>query len=450
MRSVVVLALAFSSGGASAAAATNHHVILITVDGMASFYLQDPLLAMPTLRKWAAEGAVAEALHVSSPAVTWPNHTTLVTGVHPEKHQVLFNGILQRPEAGGVVNLDPESTRSNLVAVPTVYDVLHGIGCRTANVNWPCTRDAATLDDNFPDVLNTLAHTTPRLRAELVQAGILADREDATLRHMSAAGHDQVWTDAAVHLIRARRPNFLLFHLLVTDSIQHAYGPQSGAAYTALALADAHLADLLRAVEAAGLRDETTIIVASDHGFAKPTKLINPNAVFRKAGMFRPEPNRRAQALAEGGTAFVYLTAPATRSEDQAKVLELLHGQEGIAEIVVPKDFARLHLPDPTRNPQMCDLLLVAKPGYGFSNDSYDDAAITELKTASGTHGYLASESQMNGILIAWGRGIKRGVKLGVVDNRDVAPTIAALFGQELPSADGKVLREILTNPPPQ
>jgi hypothetical protein len=36
-------------------------------------------------------------------------------------------------------------------------------------------------------------------------------------------------------------------------------------------------------------------------------------------------------------------------------------------------------------------------------------------------------------------------VKLGVVDIIDVAPTIAELFGQRLATADGKVLREILT-----
>ena len=49
---------------------------------------------MPTLRKLAAEGVVADGLRVSNPSVTCANHTTLVTGVHPEKHSVLFNGLL--------------------------------------------------------------------------------------------------------------------------------------------------------------------------------------------------------------------------------------------------------------------------------------------------------------------------------------------------------------------
>ncbi|MCX6922086.1 MAG: hypothetical protein NT154_02530 [Verrucomicrobia bacterium] len=53
----------------------------------------------------------------------------------------------------------------------------------------------------------------------------------------------------------------------------------------------------------------------------------------------------------------------------------------------------------------------------------------------------------MNGVLVAWGRGIKPGSKLGLVDNIDVAPTIAALLGRSLPGADGRVLREIMSNP---
>jgi len=64
-----------------ACAATNGRVVVITIDGLAAFYLRDRQAPLPTLRRLAAEGAVAQALHVSNPATTWPNHTALVTGV---------------------------------------------------------------------------------------------------------------------------------------------------------------------------------------------------------------------------------------------------------------------------------------------------------------------------------------------------------------------------------
>jgi len=444
--SAIALALAFwifSTFGTPAS--TNHHVILITVDGLAGYYLSDPQAPIPTLRKLAAEGAAAEGMRVSNPTVTWPNHTTLVTGVRPDKHSVLFNGLLTRPGPGQPVRIDGSRDQSELVAVPTLYDQLHRAGYRTANINWPCTRGSTTLDDNFPDVLEQVSHLTPRLRDELVAAGILGDAKDATFRALSAAARDQIWTASAAHLIRAHHPNLLLFHLLITDTIQHRYGPQSPAAYTAIALADAHLAEVLRALDAAGIRDQTTVFVTSDHGFAKPSKLINPNVIFRKAGLMRPGSRTQVQAVAKGGTAFVYLTEPAALDADRAKVIELLRDQEGIAAVFGPDKFSALRLPDPAKNPQMADLVLAAKEGYAFEDEIFAEKVITELTSPAGSHGYLASDPSMNGVLVAWGRGIKRGFKLGIVDNIDVAPTVAAILGQKMPGVDGKVLREILT-----
>lgn len=447
---IVLPAVLFVAPLRAAAPATNHHVILLTIDALAASYLSDPEASLPTLRKLAAEGAVAEGLRVSNPSVTWPNHTTLVTGVHPDKHSVLFNGILVRSGPGESVKLEGECSQRELVAVPTVYDAVHQAGFRTANINWPCTSGARTLHDNFPDVPNALTHTTPRLRLELIRAGILGSDSDAAFRAGGAVRGDEVWKAAAVHLMRTRPPNFLLLHLLITDTVQHQHGPHSTAAYTAVALADAHVADVLRALDETGLRERTTIFVTSDHGFDQPKKIICPNIVFRKAGLFRPAPNRRAQAVSQGGTAFVYLTNPATQAADRAKVIALLRGHEGIAQVIEPMDYPALHLPDPAQNPQMGDLVLVPQAGYAFANEAFEDEAITELTITAGSHGYLASNPRMNGVFIAAGRGIKAGVKLGLVDNRDVAPTIAELFGQKLSGADGKALREILSDSTPR
>ncbi len=444
----VALALALAFGLAPALAAdlaTNRHVILITIDGLSASALSDPKAPLPTLRKLAADGAVAEGLRVSNPSVTWPNHTTLVTGVHADKHSMLFNATVIRPGPGQPIELDYERDKNDLVAVPTLYDELHHAGYRTAGINWPGTRRALTLDDNFPDVPDPIAQLTPRLRAQLLQRGVLTSGDDAAFHARGSAAADQIRTAATVHLIQTRRPNLLLLHLLTTDSIQHRYGPQSSAAYAAIGLADAQVAEIIRAVTTAGLSDRTTFIVASDHGFARPRKLINPNVLFRKAGMFRPAPRRRAQALSEDGTAFVYLTAPATRVADQAKVIELLRDHEGVAGILLPDSFAALRLPHPDQNPQMGDLLLVAQDGYAFSDEWFEDESLTEVKFPIGVHGYLATNSLMNGVFIASGYGIKPGVKTGLVEIIDVAPTIAALFGQKLAGVDGKVLVEILT-----
>lgn len=441
----VLLAVAFGAAASNAAAAgTNHLVLLITIDGLSARSLNAPDASLPTLRKLAAEGAVAEGLRVSNPTVTWPNHTTLVTGVHPDKHGVLFNGLLRRHDDGWGVALDGAQDQTNLLKVSTVFDVLHAAGLRTAGVNWPCTRRSTTLDDNFPDVPGAIAHTTPRLRAELRRAAILPDDNDSAFRARGTSAGDETWTATVNHLLRTRRPEFLMLHLLATDTAQHRHGPDSQIFSAAAATADTQLVEILRTIEAVGWRDRTTLFVTSDHGFTAINKIIRPNVVLRKAGLFRPAPNRRAQCVSEGGTAFVYFTRTTSRAEDRAKVLDLFKGHEGILEAVEAARFPSLNLPAPAVNPQMGDLLLVAKADYAFDDEWVDDDAVAELPGTAGSHGYPASNAEMNGVFVAWGRGIKPGVKLGLVDNRDVAPTIAALFGLKLPTADGRVLTEIL------
>lgn len=437
-----------------AVASTNHHVILITIDGLAAYYLKDPKAPIPTIRKLMAEGAVTEGMRVANPAITWPNHTTLVTGVRPAKHSVLFNGVLVRPGPGKAVRVDGAKNQSDLVAVPTIFDQLHRAGYRTADINWPCTRGSRSLDDSFPDVPDQVSYMTPRLRDELIAAGWLEGTNDATFKVQSAPVRDRIWTEAAAHVIRERRPNFMLIHMLVTDSTQHKYGPQSPAAYAAIALADAQLADILRAIDAAGIREKTTLFVTADHGFETALKIINPNVAFRKAGLLQATATptlqqARAQIVSEGGIAMVYFTNPETLSADRAKVIELMRAQEGIADILTPDTFAALGLPDPAKNPQMADLILVAKDGYAFNNEARGEDVVTTVTLEMGNqghHGFLSSNPKMNASLVVWGRGIKKGARLGLIENVDVAPTMARLLGHTLPNVDGRVLTELLAD----
>src|ERR1700750_2078040 len=84
-------------------------VVRMSVDGLASFYMDDPSAEIPTIRKLAAEGASAAGMRASDPTVTWPNHTTLVTGVPPARHGVVGNNFLDRAK-GTKINViwDPD------------------------------------------------------------------------------------------------------------------------------------------------------------------------------------------------------------------------------------------------------------------------------------------------------------------------------------------------------
>jgi len=428
-----------STGPAPASART---VIVISLDGFPAYMFEDPRLPTPTLLRLREEGASAKGMTIINPAVTWPNHTTLATGVPPIKHGVLYNGLLV-VEPGKPAHVEQRS-RADLVRVPTVYDVAHHAGLKTAQVDWIPWQTGGTIDWAFEEVPNPKGV----VEQEMVAAGLAAGKDFEEFKKGNIQWRDVMWTKAACHILKAHKPNLMYFHLLNTDATHHKYGPKTPAGMSALALADARVAELLAAVAQAGLKEQTTVIVVSDHGFKATKRSIRPNAVLAKEGYIKLEGGKITSATAsivpEGGTAMVYLRTPeALAAKDKIKFL--FGSLEGVDRVIEPFDFPALGMPMPKDNPQMADLLLVAKPGYGFAGLAEGEPVVDVTEGITiGHHGYLADDPDMNAIFIAWGRGIRKGVRIDTLKNVDVAPTVAALLGLTLEGVDGKAVSAIL------
>lgn len=420
-------------------------VILISIDGFPAWIWKDPNLVIPNLRKLAANGAVAERMTVSNPSITWINHTTLVTGVNPQKHGVLFNGLLMRGGPTEPLALEPWRDKAELVHAPTVYDVAFKAGLKTAQVDWVAILNAGTISHEFLEIPKPGGAT----EQDMIAAGLVSaeDIRDWS-KNRTIVWRDAVWTKAGSHIIETHKPNLLLFHLLTTDSVNHANGPGSTASYTAYAYADRLIGDLLDSVARAGLRDRTTVIVTTDHGFKKVQKVIHTNVALRDAGLIRVEGGKAAScdayAMPQGGLCFVYVTDPKKRAELLPKLKTLCAGLEGVKQVIDGNDGPTLGMPTPAENQGMGDLVLYAKDGYAFFQGLDGAEVVRESKTYLGTHGYPNSDPDLDGVFFASGYGIHPGVKLDRVRNLDVAPTIAELLGLPLPNVDGRVLTEIL------
>lgn len=442
---VALLSGMLLSAATTFAVAADRHVVVISVDGLPAYMHDDPKASLPAMRRLRQQGVIAKrGMTVSNPSVTWPNHTTLMTGVQPEKHGVLFNGRLARNGPGLPVRVEPKATQAELVSVPMLFDVLKPSGLTTAAINWPCTRGSESIDDNFPDVPDNVLHSTPRLIGELKSQGALEPDE---FMKLSPPGRDEIWTLAACQVIRERKPRFLTLHLLNVDAIHHTYGAQTPASYTAVALADSMVGRVIAAIDDAGLRGETTVIIVSDHGFTKIPKTLSPNVTLRKAGLLTVDDKQvataRVHAIPEGGIAMVYLTQPESADADRQAAIKLFADREGIEAILTPDRFAEHHLPQPSDHPGMADLILVAKDGYGFTGDAAGEDDVT-TSTGLGTHGFLSTLEKMNATFIAAGAGIRKDTTLDLISNADVAPTAAKLLGITLENVDGRVLEEIL------
>lgn len=418
-----LLTLALLGMSLLAQPAKDRTVVVISLDGFPAYAFDDPRLPAPTLRRLIREGAWARSMTPVNPTVTWPNHTSMVTGVTPAKHGVLYNGLPILEAAR--LRIEPWAPKSELVLSPTVYDVAHRAGLSTAEVNWVAVTKPGTITWSFGEVPDPDA-VIPR---EMVAAGILTDDEVRSARKGNIAWRDQVWTQAAVHIIEKHKPNLLLYHLLTLDSVHHTYGPLTVAGLATISKLDFHVREILDALQRAGRLEKSTVFVVSDHGFKAVKKVIRPN-------LAAPE----AISFSEGGTAMVYLKNPADLEQVKAKFA----ATEGVDRVILPDEFAALGLPTPKQSRRAPDLVVSAKDGYAFSLADSGSVVADQAGRVTGSHGYLSTDPDMGSIFIAWGAGIKPSSVVERVRAIDVAPTVASLLGLTMSDIEGRKLAEIL------
>jgi predicted AlkP superfamily pyrophosphatase or phosphodiesterase len=424
---LALVTLAAMLGRADAqTAAQERMVVVISLDGFPAYALDDPKLPIPTLRRLIREGARARMTTVN-PTVTWPNHTSMVTGVRAEEHGLLANGTIVQTGGWPPVKVEPMIEKEKMVHVPTVYDAAFKAGLTTAQIDWVAISRARTITWAF----NEWASPEGPVEQEMIRKGVVSASDIENFTKSNILFRDQIWTKAAAYLIREHKPNLLLVHFLSLDSTHHQYGPGTLAATAAIAFLDSCVAQVTEAIRTSGMGDRATVIVVSDHGFRKFTKQVRPTVALAAAGL-----EKSVYVLAEGGSAYVYFD-PTQSAQLSPKVVKALDGVEGIDKVIGPAGFDALGLPQPNRDPQMYQLLLAAKDGYSFSGAA-GGPVTSEVLQQAGSHGYLASDPEMDAIFIASGYGVRPGTQLDRIANIDVASTIAKLLGVALPGAKGK------------
>src|SRR5690554_6735296 len=161
----------FSQPGGSA----TRHVILVSIDGLAAYHLDNEDLYLPNLRALIENGVWTEGSQTVFPSVTHPSHATLVTGVSPRKHGVIGNQMTNRHSRAS--HHPTIKTRKEAIHAGTLFDAAHKAGITTASFCWPETRQDPSIDFNILHGHAELdkAEVDPALLESLRQAGIPID-----------------------------------------------------------------------------------------------------------------------------------------------------------------------------------------------------------------------------------------------------------------------------------
>ncbi len=429
----------------TAASLQAQSVVMISIDGMRPDYITNPKACgaeFPVLRSFLSQGSYAEGVVGVLPTVTYPSHTTLITGVEPARHGIVSNA-----------TFDPENHNqggwywyAEDIKADTLWDAAARKGLVTASIGWPVTVGQRNIRYNIPEYWRAWTNEDRKL----VRALSTPDFYDALetkfrsipVTNGSSAASDAAMTEAAIWAISVKHARLVTLHLASLDHEEHGHSPFSAEACQTLVELDKQVGK----VEQAALASDPAAVIAvvSDHGFSRTDHKVNMNAALVKAGLITmggSSPSGvaawKAASFGGGGSTAIVLHDPSDKTTEDA-VRTLLHTlaadpANGIGAVLEKSEIEKLG-GFPTAS-FFVDFNLDYQMGWASQGDLVTSAPNT------GSHGYLPTHPEMRASFFIRGRGIAAGRDLGVIDMRQIAPTIAQLLGVKLKEAQQPPLK---------
>lgn len=386
-------------------------LVVISIDGLDHRWIRDADklgVKIPNLRKLESQSARADGVIGIVPTVTWPSHTTMITGVTAPEHGIISNNQPDKPSE--------RWWYASFLKAKTLWQLAHEKGMKTGAVWWPVTA-GGDIDYNFPEFWKdanvhpyamdpVLEHTTPGLAAKVAarfpsfHRSIFSDREKVL---------------AARYILEVEKPELFLFHIGELDSEQHQTGAFSVNAKATLEYQDELLGPLLDHLPA-----DAYVALVSDHGFDTDDRALRPQVMLDDAGIT--------------ATADVSNGVIAVDSEEAAKFFRAKIGQpDSVIAREVPMDEVRRF------SPPMGKYAAVFEPVNGVMARRGTDGPAIGPGSGGGNHGLWPTRRDYAATFMLRGPGIKHKV-IPTISMLEIGPTLAEVLGVKLPNAKEKSL----------
>jgi len=436
-----------------------HNVLLISVDALKPEFVTEPEkfgICLPNLSQYFIKNGVYTSQGVKSvfPSFTYTCHQTMITGTYPDTHGI-YNNIM----------FDPEGTHKGAWhwfvsdRVPTLWKLAKEQGYCSASVAFPTSVgaqgdyivpefwwDGSPLDTKFIDAVSVPQGLASEMEKEI---GRFPSGLDLTVDGDRRRKEAAIWLlKNKIKLQSSIKPFFMSAYFASYDETAHVHGVYSIEALRALEQIDGMIGELIHA--AGELSDRSLVVcLVSDHGSLDNHHCIRPNVILRDAGLIRLDEQNRivswgAWSQRAGGTCEIRLKDPEDleSKEKLKRIMEELKADNnnGILEILTGED-ARIH----RKGFSKAEYVLVAQKGYEIRDDATGNYMTEEL-VQKAQHGYCEDFPEMRASFCIEGPGIPAGQDIVQCNLVDIAPTLAAIMGFSMPSAQGENLCEKFGN----
>lgn len=403
----------------------------------------DFLLSLPNLGNLAREGVFCSQVKTVYPTLTYPIHTSLLTGCYPDRHGIGHNEPFNPDLRPG---RRPWYWDEKHIRTDTLFSQASRAGRECAAILWPVTGHSRHIRWNFPEVLALPGENQALKVLRYGSTGWLLMNELRYGRKRKGTGQPDL-DDFAVlvtetlinrqyapgeRLGRARdiqpsrrsqarhMPDLLALHLADLDAMRHRYGVFSEEARGALQRLDARVGRIVDALKAREAMKDTILAVVSDHGQADIGGTLPLDAWLRANGI-----PARAQTLGLGA----YIQFDRGDYRLVLKALTDNMDQLRLKHVYTREELREEHAPE--------DVLLAVEPMEGIAVVENENE-----EKAGATHGFGLHHPGAQCLMWLCGEMFKQGERLNACELVDIAPTLARAAGLTLPMAQGRVLTE--------
>jgi predicted AlkP superfamily pyrophosphatase or phosphodiesterase len=384
------------------------------------------------------------------PSFTYPIHVSMMTGTYPDKHGIIHNEAFMPG-----VKCKQWNFMAGCIKSKTLLEIAKESGYTTSSVFWP-VMGRVKADWVIPEMW---CYDPEGDMQEAMERGATKGLLDE-LWHLSSGilnwqkqpGFDEFAVRCALEIIKTRKPELMFLHVVNLDIKRHYNGMYSQAALEALKIHDEQLRRIITALEEAGVYNDTTFILTSDHGHTPCDKLIAPNRLFMDEGLVKIDGNGQlcdwdVLAKSAAHSAHIYINKYKTNKDFKDEFYRYLTSDEVMDKLGIEQVFTNDEAERQFHLKGEFSFVIEGKDGYAYQEE-IDVPLLTipnqkDYKYSISTHGHLPYKGPKPPFILR-GKGIRPGVTLESANIVDEPVTIAELLGLDIPDKDGKVISELL------